>query len=371
MRCNRDPGRIDLISKVHQRLSCGQSVLVQDGPYHRYPARAINRDSNSKWKVKWWRGNQVSEESTHIPGSYETVSSSRIVDALYGDIKGRRGVRLGKWTTVPEIREKEEEAYQSQYTIVENPSKSRPYTTKIHEILYPNKDQLTRLIFDRSDLNLDEFPTLRFLRHYHLTVVPYTGGLSLETQSEIMNWVYHNIPGVRGTLPAWITDGSLQHAFLLWIEGRDRVELENLPECPRSKLKREKFLREQAWMRLKQFASRSDRESRGPPEYVDIDLESLSQLEMDMFDRSTVAGHGGNCQWGLDVGIHQDNWWPYMVYPNNVDHGRDDEEETKPGRRYHWDPYTIKWREQKARQDEVKKKADDIPRPLPKRLRAT
>ncbi|KAK1220154.1 hypothetical protein PQX77_017093 [Marasmius sp. AFHP31] len=86
---------------------------------------------------------------------------------------------------------------------------------------------------------------------------------------------------------------------------------------------------------------------------------------------SKIAGHAGNCQWGLDVGINQGNWWPYIHYSTgNVDRGRDDEEETKPGPLFEQDPYTMRWKAEKEQQDEddSKRRDPEKPRPEPRRV---
>ncbi|KAK0213456.1 hypothetical protein DFS33DRAFT_1377946 [Desarmillaria ectypa] len=52
---------------------------------------------------------------------------------------------------------------------------------------------------------------------------------------------------------------------------------------------------------------------------IDIDLEALEILESRLFSQSEEAGIAGNQQWGLDVGCHQDNSYPYMS-DHDVDH---------------------------------------------------
>ncbi|PBK96169.1 hypothetical protein ARMGADRAFT_924997, partial [Armillaria gallica] len=50
---------------------------------------------------------------------------------------------------------------------------------------------------------------------------------------------------------------------------------------------------------------------------VDVDMEALRILEDRMFDMSEEAGIAGNCQWGLDVGMHHDNWYPWKIGGEN------------------------------------------------------
>ncbi|KAK1221302.1 hypothetical protein PQX77_015894 [Marasmius sp. AFHP31] len=354
---------LELRSNVKQRLRCGLSVLVKDGRYW-YVARLIFKEMKSRWIIKWWYGNQVGEGAKHIPGTYETVSATRIVDSLYGDVEGRRAIRLGRWTTVPETIEDKEAAHQALRDIVEDPKKSIPYTPQVHEALVPHQDRLTRLIHKQSELDLGDFPTIRYARQYHFNVVPFTGGLDLETQSQIVNWVHHNIPDIQQRVPLWTVDGTLQDALMLWIEHRDRAELEALPKCPEAGSQRDRYIREQAWRRLTKSTSGRDMELLKKEEHVDVDLESLLPLELRMFDRSREAGHAGNCQWGLDIGINQDNWWPYRHFDRNVDHDRDDEEETKPGPQFDQDPYTVQWRKaEQRRKDEEAQAIKNTSRP--------
>src|SRR6187551_1143056 len=121
------------------------------------------------------------------------------------------------------------------------------------------------------------FPILKTLQELHGTVVPFTGGLIRQTCSEIINWMYTNVSGVQERSPRWITDGSLQHAFGLWIEARDRAELERLPDCPPNRSKRDRFVWQQLWSR---FMDQTGEENDGSKEVdnVDVDLESLLHL---------------------------------------------------------------------------------------------
>ncbi len=63
---------------------------------------------------------------------------------------------------------------------------------------------------------------------------------------------------------------------------------------------------------------------------VDVDAESLRELEYQMFQRSAAAGPAGWFQWGLDAGDHQECWDPYNEIPdswNIADFYPDDPEE--------------------------------------------
>lgn len=171
------------------------------------------------------------------------------------------------------------------------------------------------------------------MHEHRLTVCPFTGTLDLRTQSEIINWMYHKIPGIKRKVARWLVDGTLQDAFLVWIQYRDRAlfeaELGALTNPLDDEQMRRHWIREKAWQRLQTSTYGRDMEVFTSQEHVDVDLESLAHLELRMFDRSREAGHAGNCQWGLDIGINQEDWWPYRLFSSNIDHHRDDEEETK------------------------------------------
>ncbi|KIK66490.1 hypothetical protein GYMLUDRAFT_239427 [Collybiopsis luxurians FD-317 M1] len=54
-----------------------------------------------------------------------------------------------------------------------------------------------------------------------------------------------------------------------------------------------------------------------------------------MFDRSENAGVAGNSQWGLDVGMLEDNWNPYDLSAPEME--RNERAVTQnPGPEYNW-----------------------------------
>ncbi|KAG6824176.1 hypothetical protein H0H93_002476, partial [Arthromyces matolae] len=70
-------------------------------------------------------------------------------------------------------------------------------------------------------------------------------------------------------------------------------------------------------------------ETPGLSDHIDVDAESLTLLEEEMFERSKEAGAAGNWQWGLDAGDHQGRWNPYEGLPPDWNHNdRDDESES-------------------------------------------
>ncbi|KAK0499257.1 hypothetical protein EDD18DRAFT_1377282, partial [Armillaria luteobubalina] len=70
------------------------------------------------------------------------------------------------------------------------------------------------------------------------------------------------------------------------------------------------FVLQSAWERLVNYTGLT---TDGYPKIasVDVNMEALHILEDRMFDTSEDAGIAGNCQWGLNVGMHQDNWCPW------------------------------------------------------------
>ncbi|KAL0572827.1 hypothetical protein V5O48_009138 [Marasmius crinis-equi] len=209
-------------------------------------------------------------------------------------------------------------------------------------------------------------PALQFLRRNRVTVVSYNGGFSLEMQSQFINWLYVNILGIKNTAPRWIVDGTLQDALMLWVEHQDKAEFEGEKDCPNESIQRASYVRERAWERLQKSTPTRDstRHTKAP---VDVDRESLAALEQKMFDMSETAGHAGNSQWGLDVGIHQDDWSPYRhVLFMGVDCTRDDEEELKRGPQFKRDTYTTKYRTAKKLRDNEEERKQREKRPTAK-----
>ncbi|KAG7090344.1 hypothetical protein E1B28_009464 [Marasmius oreades] len=158
-----------------------------------------------------------------MPGNFEVIPTSRIVDALYGDVTGRRGIQLGRFITTPERRDIDDQ----KLTIIEDPKSTLKYTPEIHEALDPHHERFVQLIFNRLNIQqLDEFPALKDMHQQRHPYLPFTGGFSLEIMSHFINWIFNNIPGIEDIrLATWITDGVLQDALMLGIEHRDRPNL--------------------------------------------------------------------------------------------------------------------------------------------------
>ncbi|KAL0572914.1 hypothetical protein V5O48_009047 [Marasmius crinis-equi] len=357
-------------AEVKDRLRCGQMVLAKDGPLFHYPCRLIRRTSEglrSPWTVQWYRGNQVHETAAHTPGTSQNIPVSRLVDSLWGDVKGRRGVRLGRWTTTAELSSMEETAKDLKYQIIRDPKKSVTHTALVDSVLQPHKPVFERLIFDRPALNHHDLPVLNYMKTQRTSVVPFDGGFPLETQSQVINWLYTNIHGIQDIAATWIVDGTLQHGLTLLIQDSHGREFEAERFCPRNTVEKKRYVLQRSWTKLLEWTPDTQEKVK---RWVDVDREALAILERKMFDRSRSAGQAGNCQWGLDAGIHQNGWFPYFQFRDwEVDQDRDDEAELERGRRFDQDPYTVKWKkdeEERKRQEKEQEKRNSSLRPKPK-----
>ncbi|ESK89820.1 hypothetical protein Moror_868 [Moniliophthora roreri MCA 2997] len=294
------------------------TVLIKDGTLFFYPACLIEPGKNLKsWTIKWWCLNQPAKDVTHIPGSYAAVEVSCIVDSLYHDAKGRRIIQLGRWTTIAEIDQSEYDGSEKQ----EDPWLSLPYTKEI--------DENTQL--DGLDENEHPFAAWRLKQHVHVVV-----------------------PGIKEVAPSWVVNSVLQHAFMLWIEHRDKKEFESHSSFPAGTKEHAHFIQQQAWARLVEYTGCA--EDGGPlPLKFDIDQDLLARLEDKMFDMSKEAGPAGNWQWGLDVECHQDDWHPNTFFIVKwSDQYVGDNDELLMGPNYILDEYTKKCDNWKAENECLK-----------------
>ncbi|PBK65064.1 hypothetical protein ARMSODRAFT_1052985 [Armillaria solidipes] len=100
---------------------------------------------------------------------------------------------------------------------------------------------------------------------------------------------------------------------------------------------------------------------------VDIDLEAHEIFEFRLFSQSEEAGVAGNQQWGLDVGCHQDNWYPYST-DHDDDYRFGTESEVEPGPHYVYEDGTtheIRMKEPRKRSATREPKDYSKPRPRP------
>ncbi|KAK0482881.1 hypothetical protein EDD18DRAFT_1112516 [Armillaria luteobubalina] len=92
-------------------------------------------------------------------------------------------------------------------------------------------------------------------------------------------------------------------------------------------------------------------------------MEALHMLEDRMFDTSEDAGITGNCQWGLDARMHQDNWCPWKFGGENGKGVREGtESELEPGPDFDEDEWQ-EWFQTREEEDNVKKKRKEILEP--------
>ncbi|KAK0187093.1 hypothetical protein F5146DRAFT_1209292 [Armillaria mellea] len=106
---------------------------------------------------------------------------------------------------------------------------------------------------------------------------------------------------------------------------------------------------------------------------VDIDLEAHEILEFQLFSQTEEAGTAGNQQWGLDVGCHQDNWYPYAVNHDD-DYRFGTESEVEPGPSYVYEDgmtheNQLKEPPKRSATREPKDYSEPRPRPILKKCR--
>ncbi|KAK0477775.1 hypothetical protein IW261DRAFT_1565555 [Armillaria novae-zelandiae] len=88
-----------------------------------------------------------------------------------------------------------------------------------------------------------------------------------------------------------------------------------------------------------------------------------------MFDRSEDAGVAGNHQWGLDVAMHQDGWYPWSNDgPEGEKISREgNESELEVGPDFDQEELA-KWHRDQLDKQEVERKAQKVTYPKPKML---
>ncbi len=152
-----------------------------------------------------------------------------------------------------------------------------------------------------------EFTEKATTRHH------WTGSLTLNDLARINNYFFRRILKIGKECPLyWVTGLAMSHARTLVIAYRHRdlfVQDEACPPMSESE-SADHFVIEKAWERLVNFTGRTT-DGKIKPDVVDVDMEALVILEKRMFDTSEDAGIAGNHQWGLDIGMHQDNWYPW------------------------------------------------------------
>ncbi|KAK0473021.1 hypothetical protein EDD18DRAFT_1117802 [Armillaria luteobubalina] len=168
----------------------------------------------------------------------------------------------------------------------------------------------------------------------------------------------------------WATSLAMSHARTLLIAYRYHNLFSQDEDCPPT-LDIEavdRFVCQKAWERLVGYTGCTT-EGKPKPDAVDVDMEALIILEMRMFDRSEDAGVAGNHQWGLDVGMHQDGWYPWSndgpEGEKNLREGNESELEVGPC----FDEEELsKWHKDQLDKQEEESKAQKTTYPKPKML---
>ncbi|KAG2126967.1 uncharacterized protein EDB93DRAFT_1096830, partial [Suillus bovinus] len=285
----------------------GKGALARHDKYW-YPVRIKSCRQvrgNTMYTVKWWRHCSFKPD-TQPPLE---VGEADLVDALYGDHKRRRMIRLGRWTHAHEVPQHED--------VIAN-FRHIPYSVYIGEALAPHSELLTN-IFEQPDpaKMCNAVPVIGYLadlsektgrKH---TTVPYCGDLSLTDCAQIANWVYHHIPGASKQIVNWLNCATYAHACTIVVAKRKKNQLQEMAE---DILTEPNVILQAAWLDLQLSYDLSAMD-------VDVDLKCLGILEQRMFKLSLAAGAAGNEQWGKDAGMHQDRWNPYEGLPEHWNHG--------------------------------------------------
>lgn len=160
-----------------------------------------------------------------------------------------------------------------------------------------------------SDLSVTRRP-MQFLKAGN---IPYTGGLSLDEQAQVSNWLDTHLEAGHKLRDLWMGRAPQAHAYTLIIAARQKAQFLTEVECPSDVADQEQYMLNRAWNVL-QTTSHSVRSAAA--EDVDVDKECLASLEKQMFEVSNNAGVAGYWQWGLDSGDHQSLWDPYSNLPS-------------------------------------------------------
>ncbi|KAG1811699.1 hypothetical protein EV424DRAFT_1515456 [Suillus variegatus] len=293
----------------------GKGALARHGKYW-YPVRIKScRQLGGKitlYTVKWWR---------HCSFKLDTqppleVGEGDLVDALYGDHKRRRMIRLGRWTHAHEVPQHED--------VIAN-FRHIPYSVNIDEALAPHSQLLTNILEQPDPAKMrNAVPVLGYLADLSektgrkQTTVPYCGDLSLTDCAQIANWVYHHIPGASKQIVNWLNCATYAHACTIMAENILAEHHSAAPDMDSKSLptpeEEANAILQAAWLDLQLSCDMSAMD-------VDVDLECLGILEQRMFELSLAAGAAGNEQWGKDAGTHQDRWNPYEGLPEHWNHG--------------------------------------------------
>ncbi|KAF5371934.1 hypothetical protein D9757_011489 [Collybiopsis confluens] len=324
--------RMNSIITSFERLFPGKGALikVQTNDKYYYPGRILAINTITKTStVHMWRG----IHGTYADKIFTQVPNIRIIDGLYGNAAERRLICLGKYDRPHCAAEKSDNFWM-------NP-KQLPCDTHTRKLLQNHKVTLNDLLMNPLAIeSVDSIPALKWLhsRSQKDSKIPFfCGGITLDEQARINHFFHEFIVAGRRLHPSqW--DPPLAHCRTIFVADRYRDEFLKMPECPSSQMceEVENFVLSQAWGRLDEYTGLSlDGEWKIMP--LDVDMEALILLDRVMFDRSEDAGVAGNSQWGLDVGMLEDNWDPYDLFAperNGQVRQGNDELECKRGSTY-------------------------------------
>ncbi len=192
---------------------------------------------------------------------------------------------------------------------------SLTFNSEVEKALFPHRRVLAQLIDNPDKVDDATVPAkvwLSSLKKKPL-VIHWTGGLTLNDLARINNYFFRRVLKTCKEFPLdWLTSLAMSHARTLVVAYRHREWFLKDEECPpASEIETvNHFVVEKAWERLVDYTGRTT-DGKIKPDAVDVDMEALVVLEKRIFDTSEHAGIAGNHQWGLDVGMHQDGWFPW------------------------------------------------------------
>ncbi len=192
---------------------------------------------------------------------------------------------------------------------------SLEFNSEVEKALFPHRQVLVDLVDSPNHVDDTIVPAKVWLKSRKKIplVLHWNGGLTLNDLARINNYFFRRVLKMCKGFPIdWVTGLAMYHARTLLVAYRHRDLFLQDEDCPpTSDIEAVNcFVEQKAWERLVGYTGCTT-DGKPKPDAVDVDMEALILLEMRMFDRSEDAGIAGNHQWGLDVGMHQDGWYPW------------------------------------------------------------
>ncbi|KAK0432697.1 hypothetical protein EV421DRAFT_2000250 [Armillaria borealis] len=238
---------------------------------------------------------------------------------------------------------------------------SLEFNSEIEKALYPHRKVLAQLINSPNEVDDALVPAKAWLNSLKKQprIIHWTGGLIPNDLARINDYFFHCILKIsQEHLLDWATGLTMSHARTLVVAYRHRVLFLQDEECPPMSESQSVscFAFKKAWERLVDF--------------MGCTTDALVLLEKRMFDTSEDAGIAGNHQWGLDIGMHQDNWYPW----NSP--GPEEEKETHEGNQSEievgpeFDQEELaKWHRTELEKEEAREQTQRAMRPRPTLLK--